>query len=363
MRLRLFSDRGCLPEESRHLPILYPFWGRTPIAPGRESIYARFVGIGPSLFTMTESMQEADLAVLPADWKFYLERGREQLARQFVEEAKRYSKQVVVFFYGDSDADVPLDATVFRSSLYRTTRKPNEFALPSWYRDPVEVDLGGRIPIRPKEARPAVGFCGMAKWRFDSRLIFILRQSARIAGLRNANKLFDHRTLRARVLRILSKNPAIKANFIIRDRYWGGGYLGRSSSWNQTLKKRVEAEYIQNMVESDYIVCTRGAGNYSLRLYETLSCGRIPVFVDTDCVLPYDFTLDWRRHCVWVDQSELSSIAEKVIEFHDELSPQEFVDLQYKCRELWGKWLSPEGFFAHFHLHFARNRPETGVRS
>jgi len=49
----------------------------------------------------------------------------------------------------------------------------------------------------------------------------------------------------------------------------------------------------------------------SYRLYEALCCGRIPVFIDTDCVLPYDFMIDWKKYFVWVDQSELPLIAEK----------------------------------------------------
>ncbi len=95
------------------------------------------------------------------------------------------------------------------------------------------------------------------------------------------------------------------------------------------------------MLESDYIVCVRGSGNYSIRLYETLCCGRIPVFVNTDCVLPYEFKLKWKDYCVWIEESEISSISEKIIEFHDQLSSKDFVDLQYECRRIWKQWLSP----------------------
>ena len=99
--------------------------------------------------------------------------------------------------------------------------------------------------------------------------------------------------------------------------------------------QKARQEYVQNMIESDYILCARGAGNFSYRLYETLSCGRIPVFIDTDCVLPYNFAIEWKKYCVWVNEGELSHIAEKVAEFHSRLSPQEFLDLQSACRRLW----------------------------
>jgi hypothetical protein len=118
--------------------------------------------------------------------------------------------------------------------------------------------------------------------------------------------------------------------------------------------RRVREEYVRNMVESDYILCSRGAGNFSYRLYETLSCGRIPVFVDTDCVLPYDFVAPWREHLVWVDESELASLGDRVAAFHEALSDREFEDLQRSCRRLWDEYIAPEGFFTRFHEHLAR---------
>ncbi|PMB11082.1 exostosin, partial [Fischerella thermalis CCMEE 5282] len=74
--------------------------------------------------------------------------------------------------------------------------------------------------------------------------------------------------------------------------------------------------------------------------------------VDTDCVLPYDFKIDWKKYCVWVYSKDLPQIAEKVAEFHNNLSPEQFVELQYDCRQIWKDWLSYEGFFNNFWQHF-----------
>jgi len=30
------------------------------------------------------------------------------------------------------------------------------------------------------------------------------------------------------------------------------------------------------------------------------------------------------------------------------------VDLQYSCRKIWEKWISPEGFFANLYRHFSQ---------
>jgi hypothetical protein len=106
------------------------------------------------------------------------------------------------------------------------------------------------------------------------------------------------------------------------------------------------------MLESDYVLCARGNGNFSYRLYETLCMGRIPVFIDTDCVLPLDFDIDWRDYCVWVDEAEIEQIGDQVLEFHESLDESEFEERQRACRRLWETHISPQGFFANFHLHF-----------
>jgi hypothetical protein len=104
------------------------------------------------------------------------------------------------------------------------------------------------------------------------------------------------------------------------------------------------------------VLCVRGVGNWSFRLYETLSLGRIPVFVDTHGVLPYDFLLEWRDYMVWIDRDEIGRIGERVAEFNERLSDADFVELQHACRRLWEEYLSPLGYFRNFHLHFERSR-------
>jgi hypothetical protein len=147
----------------------------------------------------------------------------------------------------------------------------------------------------------------------------------------------------------------IETNFVIRDSFLGGAWL-RDGRTDLLLAQTARMEFLQNMVDSDYVVCARGGGNFSYRLYETLCCGRIPVFIDTDCVLPYDFEIDWKRHCVWVDEKEVDCAGRKVAEFHASLTEKDFLTLQEGCRKLWNDWLSPVGFFRNLHRHFVRMR-------
>lgn len=354
--MKIFSDKRYLPAGQGHFVMLYPFWGKNPEDPRDPSSgrFDRYAETGSHFFQMTP-LAEADVAVLPIAWEHALRNSEAMnLALQFVEETSKTGRQVVIFFWSDSDEDVPVEnAVIFRTSFYRSRKKSNEFAMPAWSEDFVTKYLNSRLPLRRKQDKPVVGFCGYAepilKPSLHQSVKHVLRGGAQFLGLRSRPKKHGV-MIRARALRALSKGPIVETNFVIRDRFWGGAVS--SGSEDLERMRRLRWEYVQNMVESDYILCCRGAGNFSYRLYETLCCGRIPVFIDTDCVLPYDFHIDWKKYCVWVDESEIPLIAEKVAEFHNNLSPQDFVDLQHECRKLWEQWLSPEGFFANFYRHF-----------
>jgi hypothetical protein len=341
--LSIFSDRSYLPAGALHHILFFPFWGKHPEDPrdpntGRFDDYTKR---GATVLRLTE-LENADIAVLPADWSSYDGDARAQgLAREFVGRAAEAGKEPVVFFANDSIQPVPLPgATVLRTSLLRSARRPDEFAHPAWSEDFVEHYLGGEVPIRPLGQRPVVGFCGLVS---SSRL----RLPVRLA-LRRQERL------RRDALDVLEHAPAVTTNFVRRDRFLGGALRGEALDLDLLASSR--REYVENMVESDYVLCVRGAGNFSYRLYETLSCGRIPVFVDTDCVLPFDFAVDWPDHCVWVDESEIDSIAEVVTAFHERLAEAEFAELQRRCRKFWQEYLSPFGFFANLHRHFGQPR-------
>jgi hypothetical protein len=332
--LPIYSDRSLIPPEGCPTVMLYPFWGKNPEArddpdSGR---FDRYVEIGSTLFELAP-LDQAALAVFPCDWQ----QSRAIDVEKFVNAVAQSGKRTAIFVSSDRHEAVPGDAaTVFQTSLYCSSRRGSEYAQPAWSQDFVSAHLGGSLPTRRKRQKPVVGFCGLAPRRRGVLERFRAHPS--------------HTLVRAAALRFLERHDGVETNFVERERFLGGAIVrGRV---NLAAMQRVRREYVQNMVESDYVVCSRGAGNFSFRLYETLSCGRIPIFVDTDCVLPYHFALDWRDHCVWVEEEDLPRIGEKVVEFHEQLSEQEFVDLQHHCRRLWERYISPEGFFSNFHRHF-----------
>ena len=73
--------------------------------------------------------------------------------------------------------------------------------------------------------------------------------------------------------------------------------------------------------------------------------GRIPLFIDTDCVLPFEDEIDWKRQCAWVDQSDMNRIDEVVAAFHADRSEDDLQQLQLENRKIWESYLSPSAIY------------------
>ncbi len=350
--MNIFADKLRLPAGRPHTIMLYPFWGtnlenREDPVSGR---FDRYLQEGKRLFALTP-LDQAEVVVVPHEW---VAGDANAAARQAIDEAGKAGKQAALFFNHDSEEDIDVENTlVFRTSFRRSRRKANEFAFMVWSEDFVERYLGGDLVMRKKGPKPVVGYCGYAALGQvrQERLVGSLRKVRGASRVLNRLKIGIDGTvgmrLRSEAVARLAASRQVETNFLLRRAFWNGAAAGDFTGMEQSRR-----EFVQNMVGSDYILCIRGAGNFSYRLYETLCCGRIPVFVDTDCVLPYERWIDWRRHCVWVKEKDLPHIAERVAEFHGRLTEQEFEDRQRACREVWEEWLSPVGYFENFYRHF-----------
>jgi len=357
-RLKLYSDRSWLPpgHENAHVTALCPFWGRnTNVGAAGWPDYAdRLIEVGSGFLELTE-LSEADVAVFPARCRPLLREpdGLER-AEAFVEMARAAGKPSV-FFYDHADSGYtrcPIeDAMVMRGSIFRSRRPANEFAMPLFHEELLQY-TGGQLPLRRKQGKAVVSFCGAVirehppknvLWKMRRIPGGVRRFTWRMQG-RHEEDLF----IRAKAVDALLEQDDVEASLIVRES--GGG--GEWTEFNAERWKVVRREFVQNMIDSDYSLYARGDGNWSLRFYESLCLGRIPVFVDTDCSLPYDFFLPWRDYCVWIERSEVKDIGARVAAFHEGLSDQDFVDLQREGRRIWEEYVSPEGFFANFHRHF-----------
>jgi hypothetical protein len=350
-KFKLHTNPAALPQDTLPCTLLIPFWGKPdedPHAPesGRYDIY---IEKAPTIFELVP-LEEADAVLIPGDWQSMKS---SLLLDQLIQKAKAHGKPLVVFYWHDSTDSIPIEgAMVFRTSIVQSRRGTREFAMPAWSEDFVERYTGGEVAVRTKRSRPVIGYCGYADGNRGSFL------ETRLAAMKKAllptpKRIvpLTARELRTQALTTIQRSKALETNFVLRKSFWGGAYApGQAPDMQQV--RALRHEFVNNMINSDYLLVARGAGNYSYRFYEVLSCGRIPVFINTDSALPYDFLLNYRDFVVWVEESDLSTITDQICDFHANLSQSDFIDLQYRCRQLWLDWLSPQGFFTNFYRHF-----------
>ena len=358
MRMKFFADERFLIHTKDIASFHYPFWLKPEdISQDRLRIFSNYMRIADDIFEPT-SLGKADFAVMPHDWgnirgavwNNKINHPAKQLSIRFASIVEQMNKPIVVFFSGDcSDERIPLkNVFIFRQSAYCTRLKENEFVYPAPCKNIIRDYLQGQLPIRQKCRNPVVGFCGYLESNSLKTTLKTVQYHGITVFTRNRFGVspYKGKILRHKMVKYLAENENIETNFLIRNRKV---FFNEKDS---EIRERVYSDFLRNIIDSDYTLCCRGSGNYSIRFYEVLACGRIPIFVDTDCSLPYDFEIDWKKYCIWIDEKDISRIAEKVLEFHARISPQEFVQLQKECHQLWKNWLSPEGFYSNFYRHF-----------
>jgi hypothetical protein len=326
------------------MPMLRPFIkDRTDYG---ELERVREFGAWVKKVTITDSALRSDLAVLPMSWNYYRVNKRERLAVEFVSEARRAGLPILTWTSGDFGV-APLDKDVYvlRCSGYLSKKLPKHFALPVFVKDPLQTYFSQSEPILyPKTETPVVGFCGLAH-AAPYRVVYeMVRTAARNikfhVGLSpyEPQRLYPATLTRARALSLIRDRPEISDNFVVRKAYRAGARTPQDI-------QRTKMEYFKNMADSGYIVCVRGRGNFSARLYETLAMGRIPIIVDTDCLYPYSELIEWKNLGVWVEAKKLHTLPDKILEFHARSTDEAFTDLQRQARQVWLEKLSLSGYF------------------
>lgn len=299
-------------------------------------------------YQLVTTIDEADCVILPRSLNYYIEHGYFSFLKELNQQCITCQKKVFAYIAGDFGEKYPSlsQFIYFRMGGFRSQLNEQNRSFPSALSDYMMriYQTEDIAPVKWQD-KPIVGFCGQANMSpikaFKEKLKFVRENLKRF--IKNPTRsdyepLFASGYERAKLLKEIEANAIIDARFIYRDQYRAGANTPETVA--QTTK-----EYYDNLRESQYVVCIRGGGNFSVRFYQTLMMGRIPVFVNTDCLLPFEDIIDWKKHVVWVEWNERHLIVEKIMNFHSQLTPQQFIELQQANRSIWTNELSVSGIF------------------
>ena len=255
------------------------------------------------------SSERRDIFVVPHDAGFW-----DENYSNYINDLARF--HTIVYF---DRGDVPSRKTVHNSYRLQNGRFPGDKSKSVII--PYNVTDLGNLPFQALRKRPTVSFVGFVPKLSVGRLM--------PKNLRGVIHPFQSNGMLIRkfglhALSRMSKGNESQVYTTVRSHY--GGAISLIS--NVGLFRE---EYIDSLTVSDLIFSPRGDANASQRLYETFSCGRIPIVPNSSVILPKLTSGSWKS--LYISTNTFSTnIASEVESFWSNLSTKSYIEIQHRNR-------------------------------
>lgn len=133
-------------------------------------------------------------------------------------------------------------------------------------------------------------------------------------------------TVREKVLDLRHRNAVIEDS----SEY---NFFGSAKHSAEQMERR-RIEYSTLLRRSKFVICPRGSGPASFRLFETLAAGRVPVIVSDEWVEPKG--PDWETCSVRVPEADVAKIPQLL-----EQRNSEWAQLAKAATGVWENWFAP----------------------
>ncbi len=293
-------------------------------------------------FCFTDNIEDCDVAIVPISNELYFKNGLVKKLDLFIENAKKAKKSIWACSSGDNGLSYRnSEVTIFRTSGFDSKLSNNTVLMPCFIDDPIEHFRNQEIYFINKSTNIKIGFVGNASgsWlKFSRELFSYVVYNFKILAKKefvDFQHFYPASIKRFWFLRKMARNQNFETDFILRNEYRGG-------SKTKEEVERTTHDFFQNIIHNPYTFCKRGGGNFSVRFYETVAMGRIPVFLSTDSRLPMQELINWEEHCLI---SSADNFIENIIKLHQKISDAEFLEMQQKNRILYQEKLNRVNFF------------------
>lgn len=311
-------------------------------------------------FEKVEDPSKSDWILIPAFTSSLACEAGKTLFQKSSELAKKFGKQFGVFSNSDLIVDPGVkDVTIFTPGAYASMK--NQVNLPALLPfDPImKLNQGNWSPAKEYFV-PTIGFCGQA----TRNPLKAAKDLLKISSLRVKKKFKNSPYLhipfflpafeRGKLLHSLEKSPLLKTDFILRSRYKGGAV-------SSVEKNRVEKDFYENISNNLFTVCLRGFGNYSVRFFQTLAIGRIPIVIDTDSGLPFESFISYGDSVIRIPFGQRNSADKILTEYFNSKSKEELIDIQKKCRAIWEDAFQLQGMLRYLAMEMEEISKKTVI--
>jgi hypothetical protein len=287
---------------------------------------------------IVNEISESDLVLVPvffsqinSEIKKYLD--------YWVDISEKNNKKIIISFFGDMVSDIHYSkGVILKNSVWKSDLRGNEIVVPAFSEDLLIESI-----FNNKRKKPVIGFCGQTELLFKNYiknkiknllfniLFFITQQKKFLYKKRGVS-------LRKKLIEILKKDKSVTANFIERN-FFSGSSKTAVGDINK-LKK----DFYENIIESDFVLSPKGDGNYSNRFFETLSCGRVPIVVDTDIYLSGFNKGELDKFVVMVPYNQKHKVSDFIKDFYSKHDNKSWVRLQEEIIEKYKKDIRYDSF-------------------
>ncbi|WP_405377281.1 exostosin family protein [Nonlabens sp. Asnod3-A02] len=290
--------------------------------------------------------EQADVFIFPVNYLTINEKRYESHFNSLYQLAKSQNKKLLVYTGGDygktfNDPNI----ITWRNAGFKRSNDENTLILPAFMSDPLEK---GFIDFKLLEYKivPHVSFTGFATASFKEQvrinLSTLKTNLKRLIKQEDSDyqKVYNAAGKRFSYLQKLERSTGIKTDFIYRDKY-------RAGSITVEQREKSTREFFENLNSSPYTFCLRGAGNFSVRFFESLALGRIPILIDTDVQLPLEGIINWDKHICRVSTEE--NLTDAITRFHTSHDRESFIELQNSNRRLYERYLNRHAYLCEIH--------------
>jgi hypothetical protein len=257
---------------------------------------------------------EADFFVFPYNLGYLTDMADPLATADFVSSLPWFDQapeRHVIFDQADCHLPLPLPCQIFKTSMARSLKTPN-------------------IHVLPYDVNPHVGECrpvfDQARIRYDTMFMGALSNNRRI-----------------HLIQALKQEKRLRwfFRFPTPQKTADGAVFHVEVAPEQARQMR--AEFLDKISRSLTVLCPAGLGRNTVRFFEAMYLGRVPVLVSDDCALPLDKEIDYPDFSFTIPEDAIPHAQELLHAFIRRHGPETLLHMGTIACRTW-------------HRHFARTR-------
>jgi len=170
-------------------------------------------------------------------------------------------------------------------------------------------------------------------------------------------------TVRYDLAQSVSSEPGLRS---LLEHPNAGDWSSKSTSYlhmeDSVKKKALEDGFVNALRRSWTNLCPRGNGSSSIRFYETMCMGRIPVHVSDAYVLPFEKDIDYSQFCLFIPEAEVRQAGTILHSWLAERDKEQLMAMCRRARQVWERHFRPEDQADVCLEYMRRHLPETKVQ-